>query len=96
MAKLAIKLVEAPLRNVHVIDGDTVDGTLLWWHWFTRSEIQTRVRLAGIDAPEMRPKPEPFAEEATQFLRDRIEGKNLTVRFAIHKQTKEWIRDSVS
>ena len=62
MAKLAIKLVEAPLRNVHVIDGDTVDGTLLWWHWFTRSEIQTRVRLAGIDAPEMKPKPEPFAK----------------------------------
>jgi len=94
MAKLTMKLVEATLRNVHVIDGDTVDGMLLWGNWFTRAEIQTRVRLAGIDAPEMRPKPEPFAEEATQFLRDRIEGRTITVQFAIHKQTKEWIRES--
>ena len=92
--KLQIKLVGAKLQEVHVIDGDTIDGVLIWWNWLKRSKVQTRVRLAGIDAPEMKPTPEPFAQEATDYLTALIEGKTITIQFAIHKVTKEWMRES--
>ena len=47
-----------------VIDGDTI-------------EIATgeRVRYVGIDAPEMRPQPEPFAQAATDRNRELVEGR---------------------
>jgi micrococcal nuclease len=56
----------------YVIDGDTVD-----------LEDGRRVRLLGIDAPEVgyNDKPaETWAEEATLWLRDRLEGRNVQLR----------------
>jgi len=56
----------------YVIDGDTldlVDGR--------------RVRLLGIDAPEagfQEKIAEPWAEESTEWLRDRVEGYEVTLR----------------
>ncbi len=56
----------------YVIDGDTldlVDGR--------------RVRLLGIDAPEAGfhgKIAEPWAEESTEWLRDRVEGYEVTLR----------------
>lgn len=62
---------------VRVVDGDTLhldfsdDGSRV-----------TKVRLLGIDAPEMgdaQRKPMYFAEEATRFARDLALGKTVTV-----------------
>ena len=63
-----------------VIDGDTIqlsDGH--------------RVRYLGIDAPEVRRRvgdewvvdPEPFAEEATAFNRQRVEGKSVRLEYDV-------------
>ncbi len=62
---------------IRVVDGDTLhvdvsDG----------DESTTRVRLWGVNTPEMArrdpPKPaEPFAEEATDFTRDLVEGQKV-------------------
>lgn len=56
----------------YVIDGDTVD-----------LEDGRRVRLLGIDAPEVgfNEKPaEAWAEESTLWLRDRLEGRQVQLR----------------
>lgn len=58
-------------RVVRVIDGDTFrvlyDGE------------ETSVRLAGCDAPEPN---EPGGREATNYVRDLIDGKKVRLRFA--------------
>ena len=58
-------------RVEKVIDGDTIelaDGT--------------RVRLIGIDTPEYTEgKPQPFAEEATQFTRNFVRGGTVQLHF---------------
>ena len=72
----------------HVIDGDTFvldDGR--------------HVRMLGINAPEagFRGKlPEPFAVEATDWLRDRIEGREVELRIDYPKtdrygRTLAWV-----
>ena len=58
------------VRNV--IDGDTLDLT-----------DGRRIRLLGIDAPEAGfgdKVAEPWAEESTQWLRDRVEGQRVALR----------------
>lgn len=61
-----------------VIDGDTIqiaDGRL--------------IRYLGVDTPELRRRvgeewvydPEPFAEEATLFNRDLVEGKKVRIEY---------------
>ena len=50
-----------------VIDGDT----------FVLDNGE-RVRFIGVNAPEMTPKPpEPGAEAATKFVKDKVEGKHV-------------------
>lgn len=49
-----------------VIDGDTII--------LAGGE---RVRYIGIDTPEMRPQPEPFAKQATEANRALVEGKSV-------------------
>ena len=55
-----------------VIDGDTFD-----------LDDGTRVRMLGIDAPEAgfgERKPQQFSAEATEWLRSRIEGREVALR----------------
>ncbi|MHC4914114.1 MAG: thermonuclease family protein [Planctomycetota bacterium] len=67
---------ESRERVAHVVDGDTL-----------RLAGGERVRLAGIDAPEMRegkpgrsgPFPEPGAVEATEALRSMAENETVRV-----------------
>lgn len=68
---------EPPVRGVaSVIDGDTI-----------RLDDGTRVRLIGVDTPEVshpdRPnmKPEPFGPEATEFTRQLVDGRDVRLEF---------------
>ncbi|MEZ6192737.1 MAG: thermonuclease family protein [Phycisphaerales bacterium] len=70
---------------LRVVDGDTVeidapDG----------DEAYTRVRLWGVDTPEMAkrdpPMPaEPFAEEATDFTRDLVQSRRVRLILEPHR-----------
>jgi endonuclease YncB( thermonuclease family) len=70
------RAAETRERVERVVDGDTV-----------RLAGGERVRLLGIDAPEMRkgkpgrsgPFPEPGAAQATEALREMVEGKTVRV-----------------
>ena len=91
---MQIRLKRMNARLLSVIDGDTVDVELFWWSWCQRKHRQERIRFAGIDTPEMKPTPEPYAQEAVEFVRKHLTQK-IRVEFAIHKKTGEWIRESV-
>mmetsp|Transcript_28715 Transcript_28715/g.47819 ORF Transcript_28715/g.47819 Transcript_28715/m.47819 type:complete len:220 (-) Transcript_28715:205-864(-) len=54
------------VRNVY--DGDTL----------TLTKDEQRVRLVGIDTPEMKP-PQPFAEEAKQYTKSRCHKKDIWI-----------------
>lgn len=67
----------------HVIDGDTFD-----------LDDGTRVRMLGIDAPEAGfgdKLPQPFSAEATDWLRSRIEGREVALRID-HPKTDRYGR----
>ena len=72
----------------HVIDGDTFD-----------LEDGRRVRMLGINAPEAGfgdKSPEPFSAEATDWLRNRIEGREVALRIDYPKtdrygRTLAWV-----
>ncbi len=81
-------VAEPELRFIgvaHVIDGDTVD-----------LEDGRRVRLIGIDTPEMGYSPrarvegedDPFAVEATEHLRRLAEGELVTLKFGPEPEDK--------
>lgn len=59
-----------------VVDGDTIR--------IASHEGETKVRLIGVDAPEMnyteRKPPAHFAEQATRYLLGRCEGRTVTIR----------------
>ncbi len=74
----------------YVIDGDTLD-----------LEDGRRVRLLGIDAPEMGfdgGTKEPYSQESTDWLRDRVEGRRVQLRIDSPKldryqRTLAWMFD---
>jgi endonuclease YncB( thermonuclease family) len=53
-----------PVRNVY--DGDTL--TLV---------DERRVRIIGVDTPEMKPTPQPFAEEAKEFTKSKCDKSDI-------------------
>jgi len=70
---------------VRVIDGDTLDIDAP-----DGSERTTRIRLWGVDTPEMAkrdpPQPaEPFAEEATALTQSLAEGRNVRLTLEEHR-----------
>ena len=69
-----------PARLVRVIDGDTIEVTARIW---LGQNLRTRVRLAGIDAPEMKGaclREIALAHRARQALADRLEGGPVSLR----------------
>ncbi len=56
-----------------IVDGDTLD--------LGACGAQDRVRLLGIDAPELSPEPECWAEEATAFLQSWLQGLEVTASY---------------
>ncbi|MET0312787.1 MAG: thermonuclease family protein, partial [Hansschlegelia sp.] len=62
-----------------VIDGDTLEARVAV---FPGQEIVTRIRLAGVDAPERRGRcasERDAAEKATRALGAMVEGRRLTL-----------------
>jgi len=75
-----------------VVDGDTLDLATP-----DGSKPVTRVRFWGVDAPEMdhpgNPRPrEPYALEATEFTRRRVEGKTVRLRLQEHRPRERYGR----
>lgn len=65
---------------LQVIDGDTIDVRAQIW---LRQAIETRVRLLGVDAPELRGKcdaEQRMAEAARDFVRARLAAGSVVLR----------------
>ncbi len=63
---------------VRVVDGDTVDVDidLGFYIWIKKQ----RIRLLGIDAPELKGETRPEGVAATDHLKSLIEGKSIILR----------------
>lgn len=67
----------------NVVDGDTFDIML--------NNKEERIRLLLVDTPETKhpTKPvQPFGPEASQFTKDTLEGKEVTVEFDVSERDK--------
>lgn len=70
---------------VRVVDGDTLDLRM-----GDGDSPTTRVRLWGVDTPELA-KPgsnqpaEPWAEESKAYVTDRVQGKRVTLKLQEHR-----------
>jgi endonuclease YncB( thermonuclease family) len=82
--ELALVLQAAPVRVLAVLDGDTLDVE-------DRHQRRWRIRLQGIDAPELaqtrrrqgetcHTQPQPHAEVARQALIDKVQGQTVRLR----------------
>ncbi|WP_025028034.1 thermonuclease family protein [Caldalkalibacillus mannanilyticus] len=64
---------------LRVVDGDTIKVKL--------NGVEETVRLLCIDTPEMKDKrfdgPQPFAEEATEFVTDMLSGKKVELELGL-------------
>jgi len=71
---------------IRVIDGDTLDVDIP-----DGKDAATRIRLWGIDTPELGHddrQPQHFAPEAAAFVRRLAEGKSVTLRLEPHDNTR--------
>ena len=73
----AARPASAVAHVVRVVDGDTLDVRV--------SGYRERVRLLKVDTPE---RGCPWFEAATEFVRERVEGKQVALRFP--SGTPEW------
>lgn len=82
--EVASVLQAAPVRVLTVLDGDTLDVQ-------DRHQRRWRIRLQGIDAPELpqtrhrsggtcRTLPQPHGEAARQVLADKVQGQTVHLR----------------
>ncbi|MDD5135360.1 MAG: thermonuclease family protein [Phycisphaerae bacterium] len=72
---------------VKVVDGDTIDIDLPDGKYKT-----TRIRLLGIDTPEMAKSPTGemyYGPEASQFTKEMVLGKNVTVLMDENSKTRD-------
>jgi micrococcal nuclease len=81
-------------RNVYrcklrrIIDGDTVELDV---DLGLRIHRTLTLRLGDIDAPEVRGPERKAGLDATETLRDLIQGESLCVRFAGDKSFDRWV-----
>lgn len=68
-------------KNVDVIDWDTISVTIDW--------VREKVRLIGIDTPETEVWEEYYWKEATDYLKDRIQRKDVYIEL----DESQWERD---
>lgn len=90
------RLIKSPLldfsqdssyRVLKVIDGDTVK--------IQYKDEPTRVRLIGVDTPEMATPDKPaerFEKEASSFLRNLLNGESVYLRFGVNAKRDKYGR----
>ncbi len=79
-ARREVLLGPVPARPVRVVDGDTMLVVARIW---LGHQVQTRVRLAGVDAPEIRGRcllERRLAEEARARVVALLAGRDVTLR----------------
>lgn len=75
--------VEEKSKVTNVVDGDTLDVMI--------NNKEERIRLLLVDTPETKhpSKPvQPFGPEASQFTKDTLEGKEVTVELDVSERDK--------
>ena len=83
---------EIEVEVVRVIDGDTLD---IKWPDPTTGRPITRVRLWGIDAPEVgnsTQQPEPFALESKMFAESLVQSGKVVLRLEDHRPRGKYDR----
>lgn len=78
-------MYEYRCKVVKVVDGDTVDCDIDLGLWTRRQE---RVRLLGINAPEVTGPEAERGKLATTALQAKVVGKTLTVKTVLDKGDK--------
>lgn len=74
------------VRCLRVIDGDTIECAILLTP--DSLTIKPRIRLAGIDTPEMN---EIGGDEAKEFMIDRIQNKKIELQVTGKDSFGRWI-----
>ena len=79
---VAREIVPGPLpaEVIEVVDGDTLGVRV---HVWLGQQIETRVRIVGVDAPELRARcaeERLRAEAARDWLRDRVGSRDVILR----------------
>ncbi len=74
--------LEGPVQAqvLRVVDGDTLHVRARIW---LRQDIETMVRLTGLDTPELRgkcPEERDLARQARSFVEQRVEGRTVRLR----------------
>jgi len=72
-----ITLFEYKAKVVKVVDGDTVDVEI---DLGFNHKFKTRLRLFGINTPELRGEERPKGLEAKNYVKERIYNKNIVIR----------------
>lgn len=70
---------EHPVTITRVVDGDTVDIS-------PSVEGFARVRLIGVDTPEVHFGQQPYGAEASAFARERLEGEEVILELDVQKR----------
>jgi endonuclease YncB( thermonuclease family) len=81
-----------PVTVLRVIDGDTIDVDV---PDDVQDKLTTHVRLWGIDCPEVargEQPAEPYADDATEFMRERIEGGTVVLFLETHQTRDKYQR----
>ena len=80
-----------PARVESVIDGDTVNVLFL-----VGDPARERIRLIGVDAPEIRGiqrrESEPFGDEAREFAMRHLQGRDIWLQFDMRRVRDRWGR----
>jgi len=66
-----------PTEVMRVVDGDTIDLRFKIWPDLIKD---ARVRLLGIDAPEVRGESRPSGLQATEYLKSRLDGAQVYIK----------------
>lgn len=65
--------------TTRVVDGDTVYAVVTMDFFDTILSKTIEIRMVGIDAPETKGKEKPLGDVAKKWLKERIEGKTVTL-----------------
>jgi endonuclease YncB( thermonuclease family) len=78
-------------KVVKVTDGDTIKVEVYGEFFETKLSQTLNIRMVGIDAPEIHGVEAPMGVKTKAWLKDRIEGKTVTVELQGKDYYKRWL-----